>query len=105
MEEYVQDVIDFIAANGWLALPIMCAVSFAESLAFLSLLVPGWAIMVGAGVLAGSGVLNPWPVGLRALLGAVLGDSLSYWIGRRFGPAMSRVWPFRTRPELLAKGH
>jgi hypothetical protein len=48
-------------------------VSFAESLAFLSLLVPGWAVMVGAGALAGSGMLDPWPV----IVGAIFGDSLS----------------------------
>jgi membrane protein DedA with SNARE-associated domain len=105
MEQGVQAVVDFITAHALLAAPIMCAVAFAESLAFLSLLVPGWAIMVAAGALAGSGVLNPWPVVLGAIVGAILGDSLSYWIGRRFGPAMSRVWPFRTRPELLGKGH
>jgi len=105
MEEGVQAVIDFIAAHALLAAPIMFAVAFAESLAFLSLLVPGWAIMVGAGALAGSGVLDPWPVVLGAIPGAVLGDSLSYWIGRRFGPSLSNVWPFRGRPELLAKGH
>jgi membrane protein DedA with SNARE-associated domain len=105
MEQSVQAVVDFIAAHSLLAAPIMCVVAFAESLAFLSLLVPGWAIMVAAGALAGSGVLNPWPVVLGAIAGAILGDGLSYWIGVRFGPAMSRVWPFRTRPELLAKGH
>jgi membrane protein DedA with SNARE-associated domain len=105
MEESVHAVVDFIAAHGWLAAPIMAAVSFAESLAFLSLLVPGWAIMVAAGALAGSGVLNPWPVVLGAIVGAILGDSVSYWIGRKFGPALPRMWPFRSRPELLEKGH
>src|SRR4051812_43761665 len=105
MEGYVQDVVDFLATHGWLALPIMFVVSFAESLAFLSLLVPGWAVMVGAGALAGSGMLDPWPVTLGAILGAIFGDSLSYWVGRRFGHNVTAVWPFRGRPELLDKGH
>ena len=105
MEGYVQDVVDFIASNGWLAAPMMFVVSFAESLAFLSLLVPGWAIMVGAGALAGTGVLDPWPVVLGAVLGAIFGDSVSYWVGRQFGHRVAGVWPFRGHPELLDKGH
>lgn len=104
MEAGVQEVIDFLAQHGWLAAPVMFVVAFAESLAFLSLLVPGWGIMVAAGALAGSGVLDPWPVVLGAIPGAVLGDSVSYWFGRRYGWAVERIWPFKQRPELLAKG-
>jgi membrane protein DedA with SNARE-associated domain len=105
MEESVQAIVDFLSAHAMLAAPMMFAVAFAESLAFLSLLVPGWAIMVAAGALAGSGMLNPWPVVLGAIPGAVLGDSLSYWVGRKFGHRVGGVWPFRGRPELLEKGH
>src|SRR3954447_23795732 len=105
MEESVQAIVDFIATHEWLALPIMAVVSFTESLAFLSLLVPGWGIMVAAGALAGSGILNPWPVVLGAIPGAILGDSVSYWIGRYLGHSVANYWPFRTHPELLTKGH
>jgi membrane protein DedA with SNARE-associated domain len=105
MEEGVQEVIDFITAHAALAAPIMFAVAFAESLAFLSILVPGWGIMVAAGALAGSGVLDPWPVVIGAIPGAVFGDSISYWVGRRFGHAVPRMWPFKGRPDLLEKGH
>src|SRR5207237_4099965 len=35
---------------------------------------------------------------------AVLGDSISYWIGRRFGGAIGRVWPFSRNPDLLPRG-
>jgi membrane protein DedA with SNARE-associated domain len=105
MEEYVQQIVDFLATHGWLAAPIMFGVAFAESLAFLSLLVPGWGIMVAAGALAGSGVLDPWPVVLGAIPGAVFGDSISYWVGLKFGHRVGSVWPFRGRPELLEKGH
>ena len=39
-----------------------------------------------------------------AILGAVLGDSVSYWIGRRFGGGIARLWPFSRNPELLPSG-
>jgi membrane protein DedA with SNARE-associated domain len=104
-EDAVQPIVNFIASHAWLAAPIMAGVSFAESLAFLSLLVPGWAIMVAGGALAGSGVLDPWPIVLGAIVGAILGDGLSYWIGRKFGPIVPGLWPFRTRRELLRRGY
>src|SRR5207248_10724013 len=44
------------------------------------------------------------PVLIGAITGAVLGDSVSYWIGRRFGSGIARVWPFSRNPELLRRG-
>jgi membrane protein DedA with SNARE-associated domain len=38
------------------------------------------------------------------VLGAVLGDAVSYWLGRRFGGALAQVWPFTRNPELLPQG-
>jgi membrane protein DedA with SNARE-associated domain len=105
MEEGVQEVIDFLQAHTALAAPIMFVVAFAESLAFLSLLVPGWGIMVAAGALAGSGMIDPWPVVLGAIPGAVFGDTVSYWVGRKFGHSVVNIWPFSKHPELLPRGH
>ena len=39
-----------------------------------------------------------------SILGAVLGDSVSYWIGRRFGGGIAQIWPFSRNPELLPSG-
>src|SRR5262249_37337227 len=39
-----------------------------------------------------------------AVLGAVLGDGISYWIGSYFGRRIGRVWPFSRNRELLPKG-
>src|SRR5690348_697671 len=105
MEDGVQAVVDFLSQHSMLAAPIMFAVSFAESLAFLSLLVPGWGIMVAAGALAGSGVLDPWPVVIGAIIGAIFGDSVSYGIGRYLGHSVANYWPFTRHPDLLVKGH
>jgi membrane protein DedA with SNARE-associated domain len=44
------------------------------------------------------------PVLIGAVLGATLGDSVSYWIGRRFGGGIARIWPFSRNPELLPSG-
>lgn len=57
--------------------------------------IPGETITIVGGFLAGSGELNYWFVLLSAILGAVVGDNLGYWIGRAGGwPLLLRVGRF-----------
>jgi membrane protein DedA with SNARE-associated domain len=54
--------------------------------------------------LTATGTLSPAAVLAGAVLGAVLGDALSYWLGRRFGGSLAGVWPFTRNPGLLPRG-
>jgi membrane protein DedA with SNARE-associated domain len=104
MEDLVQPTLDFIAAHRDWAVIVMFVTAFGESLAFLSLAFPGTSLLIAAGTLMSGGTLSPVPIVVGAILGAVLGDTLSYWIGRRFGAAITGVWPFTRHPELLPSG-
>lgn len=104
MESLVQPTLDLISAHSGWAFPIMFVTSFGESFAFLSLLFPGTSILIVAGTLMSAGSLPHWPVLAGAVFGAVLGDSVSFWLGRRYGGAIGRVWPFTRNPQLLANG-
>ncbi len=57
----------------------------------LGLPLPGETITLVGGFLAGSNQLNYWLVLSSAILGAVLGSTCGYWIGRTAG------WPFVLR--------
>ncbi|HYM73318.1 MAG TPA: DedA family protein [Stellaceae bacterium] len=104
MEDLVQPLLAFIAAHtGWAA-AIMFVTAFGESFAFLSLLFPGTTLLVAAGTLMAGGHLPYLPVLIGAVTGATLGDSVSYWIGRRCGDSIARVWPFSRNPDLLSTG-
>jgi membrane protein DedA with SNARE-associated domain len=104
MEDWVQPTLAFVAAHAQWAAAIMFVTAFGESFAFISLLFPGTTLLVAAGTLMANGTLLPLPVLGGAILGAVLGDSISYWIGRRFGGGIARVWPFSRNPEMLPAG-
>ncbi|MGA8552551.1 MAG: DedA family protein [Stellaceae bacterium] len=104
MEHLVQPTIAFISAHAGWAFAIMFVTAFGESFAFLSLLFPGTSLLIAAGALMATGTLPYLPVLAGAILGAVLGDSVSYWIGRRFGHAIGRVWPFTRNPDWLPGG-
>lgn len=104
MEDLAQPLLDFIKAHQSWAIAVMFVTAFGESFAFVSLLFPGTTLLIAAGALMQGGTLPYLPVMLGAVLGAVLGDSVSYWIGRRFGGGIARVWPFSRNPELLPSG-
>jgi membrane protein DedA with SNARE-associated domain/membrane-associated phospholipid phosphatase len=57
-----------------------------ESAAFLGLFLPGEVAVILGGVLAGTGIVPLWVMIPVAVLGAVVGDSIGFWLGKRFGP-------------------
>jgi membrane protein DedA with SNARE-associated domain len=104
MEHLVQPTLDFIALHSTWAIAVMFITAFGESFAFVSLLFPGTSLLIAAGALMAAGSLPYFPILAGAVTGAVLGDTVSFWIGHRFGPGLSRVWPFTRSPELLPSG-
>jgi len=97
-------VTGFIAAHRDWTILLIFLVSFAESFAFLSLLVPGTTILAACGALIPGGTLSVWALLAGAIPGAVLGDGVSYWLGRRYGPALYRRWPLSRHPEMIERG-
>jgi membrane protein DedA with SNARE-associated domain len=105
LEQFVDDALRFITENRFWAGPLIALLAFAESMAFLSFVVPFTGIIIGAGTLVGSGALDPWIVIPWGIAGASLGDALSYWIGRYFDKAVPKIWPFKNNPEMLERGY
>jgi len=104
MADLVQPLLAFVAAHANWAIAVMFVTSFGESFAFLSLLFPGTTLLIAAGALMADGTVPYWGVVTGAIVGAVLGDTVSYWIGRRYGSALGRIWPFSRDPEMLPRG-
>ena len=104
LEAYGQQIVDFVRTHESWAAPIVFALAFGESLAFLSLLIPAWAALVGIGVLIAKGGLSFWPVWIAGSIGAALGDWLSYWVGLKLGPPVAQVWPLSRHPDLIPRG-
>lgn len=101
---YFQHVVDFVRTNAGWAPAIMFGLAFAESLAFISLLVPAWGAMIAIGTLIGSSGVNFWPVWIGAALGAACGDWLSYWIGVKLEHSVAHIWPLSRHPDLIPRG-
>jgi membrane protein DedA with SNARE-associated domain len=104
LEAYVDPVIAFVRDNAVWAPPIVFALAFGESLAFISLLIPAWGALVAIGALIGSSGINFWPVWIAGSLGAAFGDWLSYWIGLKLEYRVQHIWPLSRHPELIPRG-
>jgi membrane protein DedA with SNARE-associated domain len=104
LEDHARHLVEFVRVHQAWAPPVVFALAFGESLAFVSLLIPAWAALVGIGVLISSGNLTFWPVWVAGSIGAALGDWLSFWIGLKVGPAVAHMWPLSRHPELLPEG-
>jgi membrane protein DedA with SNARE-associated domain len=104
LESYANQIIEFVKLHQEWAPVVVFFLAFGESLAFISLLLPAWAALLGIGALIMAGGLNFWPIWIAASIGAALGDWLSYWIGQKLEHTVQHIWPLSRHPELIPKG-
>jgi len=103
VDAYIDRLTAFIQANEAWAGPVLALITLGESLIIVGLFIPATALMIATGGLVGSGVVAPVPVLLWGLAGAVVGDALSYALGRLIGPGVLRRWPFSTQRTAMAR--
>ncbi|WPL15863.1 Inner membrane protein YabI [Thiorhodovibrio winogradskyi] len=104
MEAGLRALLDTIGAYPGAAYAAVFAAALAESLAVIGAVMPGVLIILVAGALIADGVLGFWPVCLLVITGAVLGDSLSFWLGRRYKRQLRSLWPLNRHPAPLERG-
>jgi membrane protein DedA with SNARE-associated domain len=104
LQAYGLQIAEFVRVNQAWAPWVVFVLAFGESLAFISLLLPAWLALITIGTFIMAGGLNFWPIWIAASVGAALGDWLSFWIGKKVGPAVQHVWPLSRHPEMIPKG-
>lgn len=75
------------------SLTAVLLVAFLESLALVGLLLPGTLMMASLGALIGSGNMGLYPAWGMGIVGCLLGDWISYFIGWRFKDRL-HSWSF-----------
>lgn len=97
----INSVVDLVALYPACALGVVFLASVIEAVAVLGILIPGTPILMavaGAAAMAGQPML---PFLALSVAGAVIGDFLSFWVGKRFSSRLRIVWPFSRRPSLM----
>ena len=72
--------------SGWLGYAVLFGLVFSETGLLVGIVVPGDSLLFTVGVVAGAGQLNIVVVNAVLMLGAMLGDSTGYLLGRQTGP-------------------
>lgn len=90
------------AGADWAPVAIF-VITFLESLPGISLLVPATALLLAIGALLGAGTLEPGPVLVAAIAGAILGDAVGFWVSRAVGPSVVRRWLPRGQRRAYAR--
>jgi membrane protein DedA with SNARE-associated domain len=93
----VDAVLDFISTHRQWAFLLAFLCALAETLVVFSAMVPASAILLGAGALTATGVLDLAPLVWGGFLGSIVGSTISWWAGLAYGPAMLRRRRVRKR--------
>ena len=100
---WLESTIAWITAHPNAAGIAIFMVAFLDSLILAGIIVPALPLLIAIGTLVGMGHINPYYAVVSAALGALAGDWLSYWVGRRWGSSLLQQWPFNKYPGLIEK--
>jgi membrane protein DedA with SNARE-associated domain len=104
LEALTHLVVDFVRVNREFVPIILAILTFCESLAFVSLLVPAATILIAVGFAVAAAEIPFWQAWLGAVSGAVLGGWISFTIGRRYKTAVYKAWPLSRNEKLVERG-
>lgn len=90
-----------LSASTWVVLGIVGLIVFAEDALFVGFVLPGETAALLGGVAAKLGHVPLWAVLVTVIAAAVVGDSVGYEIGRRFGPRVLRLRILDKRRQRL----
>ena len=93
---------NFTSQYGSLVYGLLFLIIFCETGLVVTPFLPGDSLLFAVGALSAdpaSGI-NVWIVGIVMLVAAILGDTVNYWIGRRFSG-----WATRKFPRIIKQSH
>ena len=90
-----------LSLHGWPAYMLVGLLVFAEAAVMLGFVFPGETAAILGGVLASKGGVNLGGILAVVVVGAIVGDSVGYAVGERWGGQLLRLGPLRKRQKGL----
>ncbi len=81
-DEHLKNIINMFGSFSYV---VLFLIVFAETGLVVTPFLPGDSLLFIAGTLAGRELLNIWAVYLTLLIAAIVGDTVNYFLGHRFG--------------------
>jgi membrane protein DedA with SNARE-associated domain len=103
MTAYLSDLTDFIVTHRHYAAWVVFLLAFSEAVPVIGTVVPGSTLIVAISALAIEARISPWLLLAAAILGAIVGDGASFWLGQRCHRQILQRWPLDRFPRLIAR--
>ncbi|MEY5012641.1 MAG: hypothetical protein RLY69_356 [Verrucomicrobiota bacterium] len=103
---HIQEHLTTFTSNyGSLVYGLLFLIIFCETGLVVTPFLPGDSLLFAVGAVAADPVsgLNIWIAGLIILVAAIIGDTVNYWIGKKFGSWMMRTFPKVVKPSHIQK--
>ncbi|MET0439340.1 MAG: DedA family protein [Devosia sp.] len=104
MSVWLETLLNAVSDNFWLSIGFIFLVAIGEAVFILGLFVPSTPVLLLVGGIIATGKLPFWEIYLAAVLGAVIGDAISYTVGFALKDRIKTIWPFRNYLDLLSRG-
>ena len=85
MEELIINIVKLVSFLGMFTYGVVFLAAFMETTLGLGLIIPGSTIILIFGAIATNESFSVWLIIPIAALGAILGDNLNYYLGRKYG--------------------
>ena len=96
--------VELVRSHSAWAPPIVFALAFCESFAFVSLIVPATVLLLAIGGMVGASGIGFGFIWVAAAAGAIAGDWLAYELASWLKDRVTHTWPLSRHPLLVAKG-
>ena len=91
-----------LSLHGWEAYALVAILVFAEDAIMLGFVFPGETAAILGGVLASTGGVSLGGILAVVIIAAIVGDSVGYLIGDRWGKPILRLGPLQKRQKGIA---
>jgi len=95
----VEEIVEWVGPlfTGALGYTLISSAVLLERSILIGLVIPGDVVLAAGGIFAARGELELWIVVLLGAVCAVIGESVGFWLGRRYGVALLRRVPLANR--------
>ncbi len=92
-----------VVGHPLLALLIAFAGAVIEAVVVVGVIVPGTPMLMAVAAAASLAGRPMLPILVVGVLGAIIGDGISFWVGRHYGARIRGMRPFRDRPQAIER--
>ena len=103
-EHYLTQINHYLQVHAYMRVLFAFLVPLAESLPLIGTIIPGSITMSIIGILVGRGMMSPDTTLFWSSVGALVGDTVGFCIGKYYNERLRLIWPLKRYSQWLSVG-